>query len=400
MKSHLRRFLIVMSLPVTCYASFIETTVGTAVVNDATASYYNPAALVQLKNPQIIPQETLAVFRTQFNGKSIPASTGIPMIGTSTSSTDYQSPALFLGMPASETMYIGMAIVTNSANRSVDENPVLRYVQSSNSIQDIDIVPAFAIKINPKFAIGGGVNFSAAKLDLKPIIGFPGTDIADGQSSNQSDGNGIGVNAGFILFPAPATAIGFNYRSPTTYRLSGSSVYRGTTNIASNNYHFKQTTPARSVLSINHFFTPKAGCIATAQYIQWSAITNIHVYNVAALAGTTPVITNGSIPQYLRNTWMMTLGGLYRLQPQWILRAAASYSQSPGNPHYQIMNGDSIILGVSSGYQINKTVTVDVSYAHVFIKNQNININGAKFFISGVNMGSRDAVSMKLTFNL
>lgn len=397
----LRKLLLPsLLLPLTSYASFIETTVGTAVVNDASASYFNPAALVQLKNPQIIPQETLAEFSTRFNGRSTAVSTGVTSGGSSSSTTDYQSPALFLGMPATDKLYIGFASVSNSANRSVDENPVLRYVQSANNIHDYDFVPAFAFKINPQFAIGGGVNFSYAKFDLKPVTGFPGTNIADGQSNNQSDGTGIGFNAGFIVFPAKTTVVGFNYRSRTTYRLSGSSTYRGVVNVTSNDYHFKQKTPARSVLSINHFFNQTTGAIATVQYIQWSAITNLHVYNIATVAGTTPVIASGSVPYYLRDTWMATLGGLYRLRPGWIARAAASYSQSPGNPHYQLAHGDSIILGASMGYEINKIVTVDGSYAHAFIKNENINVNGNRFQISGVNQGSRDAVSLKLTFNL
>ena len=52
------------------------------------------------------------------------------------------------------------------------------------------------------------------------------------------------------------------------------------------------------------------------------------------------------------------------------------------------------------GYEINKTITVDGSYAHAFIKDENINIAGGKYLIHGVNEGSRDAVSLKLTFNV
>lgn len=386
--------------PLSANASFIESTIGTAVVNDATASYYNPAALMLLKNPQFIPQVTLANYRTRFTGQSTPVSTGIAENGNASSSTHYYSPTFYFGSPATDRIMVGLAVVANSANSSADENSILRYVQSNNNIQDFDVVPALAIKINEFFSIGAGINFSYANFSSQPITGFPGSNIADSQSNNQSDGTGVGANAGFLLKLSPATLIGFNYRSMTTYRLSGTSFYQGPPQVVSNNYHFNLLTPARSVFSINHFVTEKLGFISTIQYIQWSATTRVNVYGIANVIGTTPVILNGIIPQYLRDTWLATLGSHYKLTPQWILRVAGTYSQSPSNPYYHIVTGDSIVLGASMGYEINKTITIDGSYAHAFIKNENINITGGRFSINGVNTGSRDAVSLKLTFNM
>ncbi len=389
-----------MLLPLAVQASFIESTIGTAVLNDATASYYNPAALVLMKKPQIIFQGTIAYFRTQFTGQSTPLSTGITATGSSSSNTRYDSPSLYLGMPVTDKFIVGLAIVSNAANRNVDENSILRYVQASNTIEDYDVVPGLAIKLTEFFSIGAGVNFSYANFNLRPITGFPGSNIVDSESNNQSDGSGVGANAGFLLTPSPATVIGFNYRSITTYHLSGKSVYEGPPQVVSNNYHFTLWTPARSVFSINHFISPSLGLMGTIQRIQWSSLTNIHVDGIANVSGTTPVILNGSVPYYLRDTWLFTLGSHYRITPKWVLRVAGSYNQSPGNPHYQIANGDSIILGASMGYEINKIMTIDGSYAHAFLKDENINITGGRYIIQGVNKGSRDAVSLKLTFNV
>ncbi|HSW70298.1 MAG TPA: outer membrane protein transport protein [Gammaproteobacteria bacterium] len=393
-------YFLLFFLPLTAHASFIETTLGTAVINDATASYYNPAALVLLKNPQIIPQLTFAEFNTQFAGQSMPLSTHTAQTGSTQTHTKYYSPSIFFGLPATKKITFGLAVVSNSANRNVDENSILRYVQSNNTIQDYDIVPAFAVKLNDFFSLGAGINFSYANFDLQPISGFPGSNIADSQSDNQSDGTGMGGNAGFLFKPSSQTVMGFNYRSMTSYHLSGKSVYEGNPRVVSNNYHFTLLTPARSVFSINHFVSQKLGFIATVQRIQWSAITNIHVFGIANVSGTTPVIVNGTIPYYLRDTWLATLGSHYRITPKFIVRIAGTYNQSPGNPHYQIANGDSIILGASIGYNINKMITIDGSYAHAFIQNENINIIGGRYFIQGVNQGSRDAVSAKLTFNI
>lgn len=382
------------------HASFIETTIGTAVLNDATAAYYNPASLVLLKNPQIIPQGSIAYFNTQFNGQTARVGTGLVETGSSSSDSHYYSPSLYLGAPVTDKVTIGLAMVSNLVNRNAETASVLRYVQASNSVQDYDLVPAIGIKLNEYFSLGAGVNFSYANFHLQPITGFPSSNIADSQSNNDCDGTGVGANIGLLLMPAPKTLIGFDYRSVTTYRLSGSSVFNGSTQVVSNNYHFKLRAPARSILSISHFVTPKLAFITTVQRFQWSILKNINVSGIAALSGTQPVILNASIPYYMHDTWLLTLGSQYRLTPKWIIRAAGTYNQSPSNGHYQIANGDSIILGVSSGYEINKTITIDGSYAHAFIKDENIDINGSRFLVEGVNKGSRDAVSLKLTFNV
>jgi long-chain fatty acid transport protein len=399
MLKHLRYSSWLCLFPLVAHASFIESSIGTAVVNDATAAYYNPAALVLLKNPQIIPIGSVAYFRSQFTGQTTQAATGVTETGSSSAYTHYFSPSLYLGFPATTRLTMGLAIVSNSANRNADDNSILRYVQSSNSIQDYDVVPGIAIKVNELLSVGGGINFSYANFTLQPITGFPNSNIADSESRNQCDGTGVGGNAGFLLKLSPLTVIGFNYRSATAYRLSGKSVFNGSQQVVSNNYHFKLWTPPRSVFSINHFFTPTLGLIATIQRIQWSILKNIHVYGVASLQGSQPVILNGTIPYYLQDTWLLTLGTHYRITPKWILRVAGSYNQTPGSGHYQIDTGDSIILGASMGYEINKHFSIDGSYAHAFIKNEPIAING-RYVVNGVNEGSRDAVSLKLTYNL
>lgn len=387
-------------LPLKSYASFIETTMGTAVVNDATAAYYNPASLVLLKNAQIIPLATVSRFRTTFKGQTTAVPTHFTETGISSSTSSYYSPSLYFAKPVNDWVIFGLAAVSNFANRNPEENSILRYVQSSDTIQDYDFVPSFGVKVNNYISLGLGVNFSSVSLHLRPTVGFPGSNIPDSQSSNQSDGSGIGANAGFLLQPARGTLIGFDYRTVTTYGESGTSVWSGSTRVVANNYHFKLRTPARSILSISQYITPNVGLITTIQRIQWSIIRNINIDNIATALAGKPVIINASVPYYLHDAWVFTLGGNYQFKPDWIIRVAGTYNQSPGNGNNQIGTGNSTILGASLGYTINKTISLDGSYAHAFIQNQNINITGNRFLIHGSNEAARDVVSLKMTVNL
>src|SRR5271170_2288396 len=102
-------FLLLYSLlfPLMLNASFIESTMGAAVVNDATATYYNPAALTLLKNTQIIALGTGAKSYSQFTGQATQLSSGFIQSGTSKSQSYYFLPSAYLGLPISDRFFFG-----------------------------------------------------------------------------------------------------------------------------------------------------------------------------------------------------------------------------------------------------------------------------------------------------
>ncbi len=383
----------------TLHASFIEATIGAAVVNDATATYNNPAALTLLKKSQMITLGSLAYAHSDFAGQFIQTRTDFTQSGNAVSKTNYFLPSIYWGKPVTDKLAIGLAVVANSFNKAVDENSILRYSQSGSRVQSIDFVPGIGVKLNEFLSLGAAINITKADFLLQPITGFPSLNIPDSQSRNEADGQGFGGDVGVLLRPRASTTIGFNYRSAITYRLSGTSVLEGSSVVISDDYHFKFWTPARSVLSINQAITPALGFIGTIQYLQWSIFKNVTIHGIATQLGSQAVILDADVPYHLHDSWLLTLGSHYRMTPKWIIRVAGTYNQSPGNHNYQLINGDSIVAGASAGYEITDNIIIDGSYAHAFIQNENINIVSARSSITGVNKGSKDSVSLKLTFN-
>ncbi len=394
-------FIVIFFLfPWTARASFIESTMGTAIVNDATATYFNPAALTLLKNSQFIALDSVAYFQSEFSGSVTQQMTGYTQFGSSNVNSVFNLPSIYLGVPLTSKITGGFAVVANDFTRNPEGNSILRYVQANNQVEDVDFVPSLAWKINEIFSVGAGLNFSKAYFTTKPIIGIPGFNIPDSQSVNKTNGTAFGGDLGILLKPTKSTLIGLNYRSKMTYRESGTSTLNSTPELISPNYHFNYWTPARSVLSIGHYVTRDLGLLATVQYIQWNIFKTVNVYNFATQTIAQPTIVPfGQIPYHFHNSWLYTVGGQYQINPAWIVRVASSYVEAPSHGYYQIDNGDNIIVGASMGYNLTKAIVIDGSYAHSFVINQDIRISNSRIMINGVNKGSGDSVSLKLTLN-
>lgn len=390
--------MVFLLIPKVSHASFIESTMGTAVVNDATATYYNPAALTFLENTQIIALGTGAQLHSKFTGNVTQSSSDFSQSGTSQSQSNYFLPSGYFGVPVSNRLFFGLAVLANNFSRDLDQNSILRYVISDNNIKNIDLVPAMGFKLNDYLSVGAGLDFSQADFLFTPISGSPSLDIADIQSDNKAHASALGGDLGILLKPLPATQIGFNYRSSMTYHFNGTSQLESNPALTSNNFSFDYWTPARYVLSVNQFLSRAFGLIGTLQWIKWDIYDKINANEIATQVGSSPIILSDvTIPLHFHNGWAYTLGGYYHLSSQWIIRAAGSYVESPGNPNYQITEGNNLILGASIGYKLNKTISIDTSYAHAFIQNQMINIQNSVNTIDGINGGYRDSISLKIT---
>lgn len=393
--------MVCLLIPKIGQASFIEATMGAAVVNDATATYYNPAALTFLENPQLIALGSGAQLHSEFTGDVTQSRTGFTQSGTSQSQSTYFLPSGYFGMPVSNKFFVGMAVIANNFGRDIDQNSILRYVMSDNNIQDIDIVPAMAFKLNNYLSIGAGLNFSQADFSFTPTSGSPSLDVADIQSQNKANASAFGEDFGILLKPLPYTQIGLNYRSSMTYHFNGTSQLESDPAITSNNFAFEYWTPARYVLSVNQFLSRSFGLIGTVQWIKWDIYDKINASGIATQVGSTPVILSDvTIPLHFHNGWAYTVGGYYRLSPHWIIRTAGSYIESPGDPNYQVTEGNNIVVGASIGYKLNKTISIDAGYAHAFIQDQTINIQNSINTIDGINQGYRDSISLKITANI
>lgn len=397
LRKYLTLFLLLLCSPL--HASFIEQTMGTAVVQDATAVYFNPAALTISPHQQLILLSTLAKAQFEFRGSAQKMPFGGAESGSTTTQSHFFLPSIYLSIPINEKFVAGFAVVVNDFNRELDNHSILRYLLPRNQTTNIDLIPALGIKINQFLSIGGNLNLTYARLIQEPMTtGIARLNIPESLSLNDSHANSLGADFGILIKPGKKTALGINYRSAVTYHLEGSSTITGLQTISSDNYHFKYWTPARSVVSLSHFLNEKLGFLGTVQYLQWNIFKEGYVYNFATQAGSQFfIVPEARINYHFRNSWLLTLGTIYHVSPKWVVRVAGTYNQSPSNGRFQIGPGDSVITGFSMGYRLTNHLTVDCSYGHAFFSTASIDIQTLSNIIIGKNKGTHDAVSLKLT---
>lgn len=200
----LRQYVIIgfLLLNSPLHASFIEQTMGTAVVKDATAVYFNPAALTISPHQQLILLSTLARAQFQFNGSAQNIPFGITESGSTISKSNFFLPSVYLSIPMNERFVAGFAVVANDFNRELDNNPILRYILARNQTNNIDFIPALGIKINQFLSIGGNINFTYAHLIQEPITaGIPRLNIPESRSLNDTQANSLGGDFGILIKP-------------------------------------------------------------------------------------------------------------------------------------------------------------------------------------------------------
>ena len=382
-------------------AAFVDSVGGTAIVSDATAAYYNPAALTLIHKNQLVLLGIYQNVYSHFTGTASETITGVGTFtqsGSTSSATNYYIPDSFLAIPVTQNVTLGFGeIYTFYGASEYPYNSILRYFGTTSYISVLDFIPSIGVRVNDKLALGGGLDFDVAKTTLNFVFGFPGV-IADTQIVNKATAAGVGGHVGILIQPKLGTTIGLTYHSVASLNFTGHSTKESATPLSTN--LFKVSIPAvpSTEFSVDQFVNRKLGFIGTVKYTQWNRVKTLNLQNVVITSATPP--TPSTVAQYhLRNTWRFTLGTHYTVNPKWSLRAAVTYDQDPVNSRYQLATGTNYLLGLSAAYHFTPDVIFDLSYGHVWYKGSNINITGSNT-ITGSTRGHRDGVVGKLTWNL
>lgn len=293
-------------------------------------------------------------------------------------------PAIGISSPISQNLRFGLAAYGVSGlgvdyrdKMDLDGNPTNGNQSVYTNLQIMKFAPSLSYLVTPNFSIGGALHIDYASLDL---------------GSGTSSGFGYGVELGAIYKTGPLS-FGAVYISPQDVKhknVANFDVDLGSTTMDDLKLESPQTIgvgiayePIQNVLLIE----------TDAKWLNWAD-------------------ANGYKDFGWKNQWVFNVGAQYKPTPKLALRAGYNYGKSPVKLHswddtvpgfanvegkdvpktnYEILRiaGFPAIvqnhLTAGIGYQLTKTVSIDMGYTHAFknsIKETGTAFNPAAGFAS------------------
>jgi long-chain fatty acid transport protein len=200
----------------------------TAQADDASAIYFNPAGLTQLKGQNVMVGVTYVRENgAEFTGTTAVDNTTAIKNETQKSLNFFIPNAYYTKTNASTGFAYGVGIFSpfglgqeyNDRNTSIFRNQITKI-----DLMTVVVNPTIAFKVNEILSVGAGIDYmwGQAKLAKTPWSPALGGNLYN--LDLKGDDDAWGYNFGLLLTPTPNLRIGANYRSPFTLKIKDGDV--------------------------------------------------------------------------------------------------------------------------------------------------------------------------------
>jgi len=349
----------------------------TAGVNDASAVYYNPAALSEVQGENLLGSGTYVNLQNSVENSG----------RKSTNKHDDNFLASFFAnyhIPGSDfTLGIGTYAPFGLVTK-YDSDAFTRFAAINTELKTIYVTPALSWNPSNYFSLGAGLSFVHASaafsraLCLDPISFCTQPLGLEGTVRLTDTANAFAYNLGLLVKPTDNLKFGFSYRSRVDLRFDNADAkFRGSFSIPTVKANVSPL-PLPPVIDVGLFWqiTPTWGAEFVYEYTRWSEFQNFTV-----TLSPTPIflplgvpIPGFKLPEDWRNTSTIRFGSYYALNKNWELRGGMALEQTPipnRTLSPAIPDANKLTLNAGVGYKWEK-FSVDLGYMAVFYKTRRV----------------------------
>ena len=383
-----------------------------AIAEDASTIFYNPAGLSKLEGKQVVIAGHFVSATAEFTNNGSTTNAVFPTGGGAISGGDEDGagsafvPNFYYANQLNDKWTFGLGInAPFGSSTEYSDTWVGRYQATESEIKTININPSVSFKANEKLSVGFGVNVQyieaslanqldsaaiclaagggAACLDNTFSMTAVGDVTTDSSQSLSGDDWSFGWNFGLLYDINDDTRLGFAYRSSVEHTVTGTADFTRSAELnaflgAVGSNAFTDTAASVGVdmpetlsLSVYHTVSPKWAMMADVTWTKWVSFDELVVNfdNVEQPSAT--------IPEHWENSLRYSVGANYQADAKWLYRVGVALDESPissaEDRTARIPGNDRIWLSFGFGYKTSDSMSIDVGYSHVFIKDGPIN---------------------------
>ncbi len=416
---------------------------ASALGEDASTVYFNPAAMTRLSGSQIVVAAHAILPDAKFTNNGSTDALGGTLPGPNSTTGDLAFvPNFYYTTELSNEVYLGLGVnVPYGLSTEYDNGWVGRYHALRSEISSVNINPSIAWKATDKVSIGFGISIQYMQLELTnnidsfgvcaqldPAAGAgcvgagltPALGVASQDSSVKLDGDSteIGWNTGILIDVDDNSRIGISYRSAIKHEVSGNATYNldprlqpfadGAT--AASGFNILQTTSLKASAELPETFSfsyvgdinDKWTALFDWTWTGWSSLDTITILQAGGVPGQEPTLDLA-----YSNTNRYSIGVNFKPGNKWIYRGGLAFDEtpirSPEQTTARIPGNDRKWLSLGVGYAPSASWSFDLGYSHLFISDTTIDSNtgssSSGATLKGTYESSVDILSAQANFN-
>lgn len=386
----------------------------TAIAEDASTSFYNPAGLVRMHHHQALASlvNPLAKFDVKMHAAT--RSTGAPLLSgdpTENAGKYVPLPAVHFAGHLMDQWFYGLSVTAPfGLATEYGKNSRFRYFATLSEVKVVDVNPNLAYKLNNQWSFGAGVSMQYVKATLSRQVDQSFLPSADGQAKNIGDSYGYGYNFGALYQPTEATRVGLAFRSKVKHNLDGDIKFKNINPIlaigaGARNQDLKTSVTLPEVLSISAFQTLNSDwdIMGDLTYTNW------HRFKKLVIKYPDTNLATVRVEERFKDSFKVAVGANFKYNSHLTWKFGTAFDQSPvetSHRTFRVPDSDRWWLSTGFKYNFDRCTALDVGYSYLFVDHARIRetpIAAAPFNLATSNASSKSSINLigvQLTYNM
>ncbi len=411
---------------------------ASALGEDASTIYFNPAGMTRLSGQQIIVAGHVIAAEAKFTDSG---STGVTGPNSTTDETGFV-PNFYYSAELPNEIFVGVGVnVPYGLSTVYDDGWIGRYHALKSEIMSVNINPSIAWKATDKVSVGFGISIQYLDLELTnslnssaicagisanvpppsalpPGVVEPGCGtppLADSTAKLTGDSTEMGWNTGILIDVDDKSRLGIAYRSAIKHEVSGDAAYNLDPTLQAESDFFKaisgfnvvQNTTLEATAELPETFSisfvsdinSKWTALVDWTWTGWSSLDKVTIIQAGGVPG-----QEQSLDLAYANTNRYSVGVHYHHNNKLVYRGGLAYDEtpirSPEQTSARIPGNDRTWLSLGVGYAPAPSWSFDIGYSHLFLSDTSINsANFTGETLTGSYESSVDILSAQANFN-